>query len=268
MMYSIALPDQTVINQQSLADMARLVQQGLLTRETPVWREGWPAWTPAGQVPELRSVLGPPPPPMAMPAGHPIQTPVQPAAVRPTVPSTGRRKPGVLTYVGALILLPVAVAVGYRAWKVCAPPPDETEPPRSSPAKNPPHPVSKKEARIVLDNQRLLLEAARFRDLASSRLDDALKAYDSPACLGFLRSSEAGREAPQVWAYFFSCSLLLVGHAQDPEPIIARPPSAGLWEGQTDEGEMGLTYDEIDRCLNAMNEAAETRHAGGPTRRS
>lgn len=34
-----------------------------------------------------------------------------------------------------------------------------------------------------------------------------------------------------------------------PPEIIDKPPSAGLWEGQTDEGEMGLTYDELDRYL-------------------
>lgn len=34
-----------------------------------------------------------------------------------------------------------------------------------------------------------------------------------------------------------------------PEEIIAKPPSAGLWEGQTDEGELGITYKELDRYL-------------------
>jgi len=34
-----------------------------------------------------------------------------------------------------------------------------------------------------------------------------------------------------------------------PQQIIDKPPSAGLWEGQTDEGEMGVTYDELDRYL-------------------
>lgn len=34
-----------------------------------------------------------------------------------------------------------------------------------------------------------------------------------------------------------------------PERIIAKPPSAGLWPGQTDEGEMGLTYEVLDRFL-------------------
>jgi len=37
-----------------------------------------------------------------------------------------------------------------------------------------------------------------------------------------------------------------------PEEIIVKPPSAGLWEGQTDEGEMGITYEELDRALLAI----------------
>lgn len=35
-------------------------------------------------------------------------------------------------------------------------------------------------------------------------------------------------------------------HLGVPQQIIDRPPSAGLWEGQTDENEMGTTYDMID----------------------
>ena len=34
-----------------------------------------------------------------------------------------------------------------------------------------------------------------------------------------------------------------------PAPIIDKPPSADLWIGQTDEGEIGLTYAEVDRLL-------------------
>ncbi|MDY6862013.1 MAG: NAD+ synthase [Thermodesulfobacteriota bacterium] len=37
-----------------------------------------------------------------------------------------------------------------------------------------------------------------------------------------------------------------------PEEIIEKPPSAGLWEGQTDEGELGLSYEELDNILFAM----------------
>ena len=34
-----------------------------------------------------------------------------------------------------------------------------------------------------------------------------------------------------------------------PEPIITKPPSADLWAGQTDEGELGFTYEEVDKLL-------------------
>jgi NAD+ synthase len=37
-----------------------------------------------------------------------------------------------------------------------------------------------------------------------------------------------------------------------PSEIIDKAPSAGLWEGQTDEGEMGTSYDQLDQVLLAI----------------
>ncbi|MBK9122081.1 MAG: NAD+ synthase [Chloroflexi bacterium] len=34
-----------------------------------------------------------------------------------------------------------------------------------------------------------------------------------------------------------------------PKQIIDKPPSADLWEGQTDEGELGFTYNDVDQVL-------------------
>lgn len=34
-----------------------------------------------------------------------------------------------------------------------------------------------------------------------------------------------------------------------PQAIIDKPPSADLWQGQTDEGELGFTYERVDRLL-------------------
>jgi NAD+ synthase len=39
-----------------------------------------------------------------------------------------------------------------------------------------------------------------------------------------------------------------------PETIIKKTPSAGLWEGQSDEGEIGLSYDQIDTALRALED--------------
>jgi len=38
----------------------------------------------------------------------------------------------------------------------------------------------------------------------------------------------------------------LARHLGISREIIDKPPSAGLWAGQTDEGEMGLTYEQLD----------------------
>lgn len=53
----------------------------------------------------------------------------------------------------------------------------------------------------------------------------------------------------------------LARHLDIPSEIIEKPPSAGLWEGQTDEGEMGITYDELDRYLagGAVSEEVKRR---------
>ena len=44
-----------------------------------------------------------------------------------------------------------------------------------------------------------------------------------------------------------------------PEEIIDKAPSAGLWVGQTDEAELGLSYEELDRYLESGQAMAEVR---------
>ncbi|GAH38394.1 unnamed protein product, partial [marine sediment metagenome] len=41
----------------------------------------------------------------------------------------------------------------------------------------------------------------------------------------------------------------LAKYLKIPEKIIEKPPSGGLWKGQTDEGEMGVTYNQIDKYI-------------------
>ncbi|HDQ71179.1 MAG TPA: NAD+ synthase [Chloroflexi bacterium] len=55
----------------------------------------------------------------------------------------------------------------------------------------------------------------------------------------------------QVWA--------LARELGVPEAVVERAPSAGLWPGQTDEGEMGITYEALDRVLMAIEEG-DTDH--------
>jgi len=44
----------------------------------------------------------------------------------------------------------------------------------------------------------------------------------------------------------------LAAHLDVPPEIIGKAPSADLWAGQTDEGELGFTYEAVDRLLYYM----------------
>lgn len=44
-----------------------------------------------------------------------------------------------------------------------------------------------------------------------------------------------------------------------PQPIIDKSPTAGLWPGQTDEGEMGFAYEELDGYLLTGKASAEVK---------
>jgi NAD+ synthase len=41
-----------------------------------------------------------------------------------------------------------------------------------------------------------------------------------------------------------------------PDELIQKPPSAGLWEGQTDEAELGMSYAQLDAALDAIERGA------------
>jgi len=43
-----------------------------------------------------------------------------------------------------------------------------------------------------------------------------------------------------------------------PDSIQRKPPSAGLWSGQTDEGELGFTYAEVDQLLHLLVDLKKT----------
>lgn len=44
----------------------------------------------------------------------------------------------------------------------------------------------------------------------------------------------------------------LARHLNIPDKIIEKPPSADLWSGQTDEEEIGYSYDQIDKLLHYL----------------
>lgn len=48
-------------------------------------------------------------------------------------------------------------------------------------------------------------------------------------------------------------------HLGVPERIVKKAPTADLWKGQTDEAELGFSYDEVDRLLFAMIDERKPR---------
>ena len=68
--------------------------------------------------------------------------------------------------------------------------------------------------------------------------------------LGYTTLFGDNAAAIQPIADLYKCQVRQLARAVGvPERIIAKAPSADLWEGQTDEGELGLAYDDADAIL-------------------
>jgi NAD+ synthase len=65
----------------------------------------------------------------------------------------------------------------------------------------------------------------------------------------FTKYGDGGVDFEPIGA-LYKCEVREVARVlKIPEKIITKAPSAGLWEGQTDEGEIGLTYDVLDEII-------------------
>ena len=51
----------------------------------------------------------------------------------------------------------------------------------------------------------------------------------------------------------------LAEHLGVPKKIRTKAPTAGLWTGQTDEGELGMTYDDVDKLLFHLVDGRKTK---------
>jgi NAD+ synthase len=92
---------------------------------------------------------------------------------------------------------------------------------------------------IVLYDQS---EAARALVLGTSNKTETL--------LGYTTLFGDNAAAVQPIADLYKCQVRQLARVVGvPERIIAKAPSADLWQGQTDEGELGFTYDDADAIL-------------------
>ncbi|MFI5270427.1 MAG: NAD+ synthase [Candidatus Saccharimonadales bacterium] len=65
----------------------------------------------------------------------------------------------------------------------------------------------------------------------------------------FTKYGDGGVDYLPIAALYKTQVRELAKHMGVPEEIIAQPPTAGLWSGQTDEEELGITYEKLDLVL-------------------
>ncbi len=65
----------------------------------------------------------------------------------------------------------------------------------------------------------------------------------------FTKYGDGGADLLPIGGLVKAQVVELAKHLGVPEPIINKPPSAGLWEGQTDEGEIGISYADLDQYI-------------------
>ncbi len=65
----------------------------------------------------------------------------------------------------------------------------------------------------------------------------------------FTRFGDAASDVEPICQFYKTQVRQLAAFLELPESILTKAPSAGLWVGQTDEAEMGFTYEQADQIL-------------------
>ncbi len=65
----------------------------------------------------------------------------------------------------------------------------------------------------------------------------------------FTKFGDGGADFLPIGDLYKTQVRAMARHLGIPKRILDKVPTAGLWPGQTDEGELGISYDELDRIL-------------------
>jgi NAD+ synthase len=65
----------------------------------------------------------------------------------------------------------------------------------------------------------------------------------------FTKFGDGGADFSPIGDLYKSQILDLAKAIEIPDDIIKKPPTAGLWDDQTDEGELGIRYQDLDAIL-------------------
>ncbi|MCD6299455.1 MAG: NAD+ synthase [Thermoplasmata archaeon] len=65
----------------------------------------------------------------------------------------------------------------------------------------------------------------------------------------FTKYGDGGSDFMPIGDLYKTQVYQLARYLEIPEPILNKAPSAGLWKGQTDEQELGISYEKLDKIL-------------------
>ncbi len=68
----------------------------------------------------------------------------------------------------------------------------------------------------------------------------------------FTKYGDGGVDIEPIGGLYKTQVRGLARHMHIPDKIIDKIPTAGLWQGQTDEGELGMSYETADRILHML----------------
>ncbi len=74
----------------------------------------------------------------------------------------------------------------------------------------------------------------------------------------FTRFGDAASDLEPLHHLYKTQVYALAKYLGVPEQILSKKPTAGLWEGQTDEGEFGFSYAVADQVLNLLYDEKKT----------
>ncbi|HUH07698.1 MAG TPA: NAD(+) synthase [Egibacteraceae bacterium] len=116
------------------------------------------------------------------------------------------------------------------------PGPDDTADPRSR------MPVANVKPRLRMTSVYFLANSLNYLVVGTGNRSELTSGY-------FTKHGDGGVDLLPIGRLLKTEVLDLARELGVPAPVIEKPPSAGLWAGQTDEGEMGFTYADLENYL-------------------
>ena len=77
----------------------------------------------------------------------------------------------------------------------------------------------------------------------------------------FTKYGDGGVDILPIGGLYKTQVRALARHVGVPEGIVEKPPSAGLWAGQRDEEELGLSYEALDAVLHSIYDLGRSPEA-------